>query len=106
MTPEDILEKGAEALAEHGHVKGTYGMPGYGFCALGSMRHVTHGSSLIPLHSPDYNAYQEAVQRLEDEVEADGWERREGWDLIPGFNDDPRTTLEDVRLMMKRAAGR
>ena len=41
--------------------------------------------------------YQSLIDRLSALVE------QEGWAHVPQWNDDPRTTEEDVRLMIKKA---
>ncbi len=40
----------ADVLEEHGHVRGTYGCEGIGFCVLGAMEHL--GASLLSNSHP------------------------------------------------------
>lgn len=122
MTPEEIIEKGIENIEKYGHIKGTYGAENVGFCAVGSMRYalaevsyaLAEVSTRIPIpgrygvSDSDAKAYQVALELLEAEVKAAGWEIQSEvvGSVIPLFNDDNGTTTEDVILMMKKAAHR
>lgn len=108
MTPQEVLEKAAANIAEHGHQKGTYGSRQHGFCAIGAIRYAAtdgygvHLADLSATKTQDVATKAEAMLILE--LAKGGWRCPVEMSLVPTFNDDPHTTPEDVMLMMKRAA--
>lgn len=107
MTPQEVLEKAAANIAEHGHCKGEYGSLQRGFCALGAIRYAATGTGV---YRRDLNAAKthdlvnQAELMLVLELAKDGWRCGESLSLVPMFNDAEATSAEDVMLMMKRAA--
>lgn len=110
MTPEDVLEKAAEVISEHGHLKGAYGGEKAGFCAMGAMRHAITGDALrffgseaVTENPALADVYKEArrllAQRLAPDVDPDY-----SCEAIAEWNDSRHTTAEDVVLALKTAA--
>ena len=50
VTPEEVLLKAAENISKHGHIKGDYGSPDQGFCAMGAIRYAMFGVDSYPLY--------------------------------------------------------
>lgn len=108
MTPEEVLEKAAQALAEKGHCKGNFGDDEGRMCAVGAIRYAVSGSRGVYLASLSRPGDREltdlAIQLLGKEIESRVDTPQGYYDYVPLFNDRPSTTGEDVILMMKRAA--
>ena len=92
MTPEEILIKAAELIAERGHCKGELYDNDGRLCMMGAMEMATFGKTFGTTGN-DY-ALETAIEKVLDEVDQS----------IPHFNDHPATTAEDAILTLKRAA--
>lgn len=89
MQPDEVLEKAAEYIAEHGWHQGSAYKYGIGIdfpaaCAVGAVSRVTGGSR-----------YDDALDFLSAQV---------GGVYVPLWNDDPARTKEEVIETMREAA--
>jgi len=124
MTPEEVLLKAADDIAERGHAKSVFydckldggtkaaweTAPACALGAIGRTLAVTKSGELAPCAIEDLENH-EAVRRLAASIlthrsdlirlRVDGGDC---YDVITEFNDMPETTGEDVILAMKRAA--
>ena len=99
MTPEELLLKAADDIAENGHHKGSYfageGRTGAA-CALGALDRAAWGATRGVRYSyATERVLSEAIGLLVKQC---------GSGLIPRWNDAPGTTAEDVILTLKKAA--
>jgi hypothetical protein len=86
-----ILADAVGVIERYGHAKGTLGSCKEGFCAVGAV-----------LHAMDVLR----AQLFEDGVPPEECATEVEWVSIPGWNNNPATTVEDVILAMKKAAHR
>lgn len=118
MTPQELLAKAADEIARTGHHKDSYSKMGVAesvapVCAYGAMtRAATDGMTTsypeLACHSELFKSHaliDQAAELLAEEVDP-GHEWATPFSAITRFNDDGRTTGEDVILAMKKAAGR
>lgn len=114
MTPQELLAKAADEIARTGHCKASYSEPGIDervapVCAYGAMaRAVSDGKTTcyadLGSHAKTWSQYrliEHAAELLAAEI---GNELDSPFGAITRFNDDDRTTGEDVILAMKTAA--
>jgi hypothetical protein len=103
MTMNEILWGAACLIREHGHRKGTFGEPGWGFCAIGAIDHCAEQ----PPESEWWAALENAMERLAEEIEL-VWkpkkDYRDARELIFDWNDERKRTGEEVIEMLERSA--
>lgn len=108
MTPEEVLEQAAEAIAEHGWHQGylTSGDPTAPdhkdgnperMCAVGAINYAATGSAFLWSTEDDPMLAPRARQLLRKRLGG-------ACISIPSWNDAPERTAEDVILALKKAA--
>jgi hypothetical protein len=113
MEADDTLMRAAEDIAQHGHAKETFfestaerkwmTAPA---CAVGAIARVTghasKGNGIV--REEIFN--HEAVKKLAAMIRSKSKDLAgaEDYVAVTGYNDDDRTTAEDMILMMKEAA--
>ena len=107
-TPEELILKAADAIAEYGHMKSNYGTKKHGFCAMGALRYVTceddSGFFFSTKDSPELRDLYYQAQHLLGASLPTSNGAGDMHEAIVMFNDCPTTTAEDVILAMKKAA--
>jgi hypothetical protein len=96
MTWQEILNGGADYIAEHGHAKGIFVTYDGCACAIGAMRMTAFGSADIP-YSGGYDTldeYRDAIRNLGSGI----------MNSIPQWNDAPERTAQEVIDTMRRVA--
>ncbi len=115
MTPEELLLKAADDMAEHGHCKGSFFAGLYGWetassCAYGSLARVAgvvQSNGLIDtdnLQDLDPEAVKRLAAVIEPMVRHLRVDFNDPYDVITTYNDLPDTTGEDMILAFKKAA--
>lgn len=89
---ENPHRKAIEVLAERGWTKGTL-EDANGVCIIGACLHAYRFFELSPIRDVVEEQYPERV-------------KRPGFSPVAAFNDHPDTTLEDVILVLEKAAAR
>lgn len=107
MTPDEILDAGADLILSRGLAKGTLQDGNGCLCALGAMR-VAFGGSITnaegqPTPPPECRPYADACHALRDEIRV---YKQTGSGSIPGWNDMPNRKKKEVARTMKDAAAR
>lgn len=117
MTPDEILDAGADLILSRGLAKGTLQDENGCLCAIGSMR-VAWGGSVTPPElarfdtahveghrpvPPEVRPYADACHALRDEIRV---YKQTGSGSIPAWNDTPIRKKEEVVRTMKDAAAR
>lgn len=94
ITAREALLKAADLIEEHGHRRYAYGNPAEGFCAAGAIWWALAGSPRGPLsHITAWNApFIQAINMLPQAGALAAW------------NDNPRTTKEDVIRTFREVA--
>lgn len=87
-----LLLDAARQIEIHGWQQGTYGSPGFGFCARGAIRFAGIGKPTAPILGADY--------RLCCYLAKDSFNQIEYW------NDTPGRTKEEVIAALRSAAHR
>lgn len=111
MTPADILRQASKNIDEHGWGQGTFQNNDGQVCMSGALNMAATGwASMAPCNDIEtYHAWQSARNLLNaqcrGELVALGWpsDVLDDWSVIPSYNDREDRTIEDVRLVFKRA---
>lgn len=98
MKPSEILEY-AQGQIEQGWCKGTLVDHEGNVCMLGAMDRAATRKGGVSIYAP---AYVSAFRTLHEKV-AEFWNGPMDLDGIPGFNDDPKTTKQDVLDVFTKA---
>lgn len=114
MTPEEVLIKAADDIAQHGHAKEVFfdsavkaSWAGAPACAYGAMARVGNwvqeNGTVTDLYE---GTFAEAARRLASVIrgKVDALSIGDDYQVITLYNDHKDTTAEDVILMMKEAA--
>jgi hypothetical protein len=104
-----ILADAVGVIERYGHAKGTLGSCKEGFCAVGAVLHAMDPQwrkSGTSLDSANDAMDLLRAQLFEDGVPPEECATEVEWVSIPGWNNNPATTVEDVILAMKKAAHR
>lgn len=120
MTPEEILARAAEDIAQHGHAKEQFyeanptkegAWQTAPACAYGALSRVAgttsgNGTAMVYDGRHSYPELHAAADKLAAQIRASRPEFADAdtYYTITHFNDDDRTTGEDVILAMKDAA--
>lgn len=109
MTPQELLLKAADEIARRGHAKGRFEhQKTRAVCAYGAMTAAATDGETANYANFDARGGElsalvgQAAQLLARSMD-NPWNSY-AYHLITGFNDDPKTTGEDVILAMKKAA--
>jgi hypothetical protein len=112
MTPEELLLKAADDIAQQGHHKETFykNCPYKGpACAYGAMFRAA-GMSKRMMDGTLREPVRSAAVKLAEQIKAANplfaLSGGDEWDVVTSFNDHDNTTGEDVILAMKEAAHR
>lgn len=101
-TTDQILADALDMLNTVGHCKDQL-QDGEGrVCAVGALNYATTGSHFhgsLAMGAEQNAEYLQAYGRILDAANHD----KPQWWSIPDFNDDPRITAEDVKLVFKMA---
>lgn len=119
MTPEEILLKAANDLAENGHCKGSFyasrvshdGWRKAPACAYGALARVTELTSDNGIVGviEDSRLIGPAAERLAKQIrklfpDNSIWQTSDAYTVITTYNDNETTTAEDMILRFKEAA--
>ncbi len=104
MTP-NIFLRALGVIDERGWYQGDYEAADGRVCLVGALSVAVCGRPWTPeIDADGEEAVCAALARLKDRLVADGMPRHVADDIAGRWNDDPSTTEEDVRLLLKRAA--
>jgi hypothetical protein len=97
-----VIEDATEILKNNWHKGDMIGPDGESFCMAGALC-MASGAKVVQHHfdaaDMDHNLYSEALGRVGDTVRSETKHYS-----VPSFNDAGETSLEDVLLIMKKAA--
>lgn len=98
---DDISEGMARVWDDFGWIKGTLGADQVGYCAIGAWRRAT-GTTADEETAPLTRTFRRSFLRSVDDL---AYTARRKYNSVESFNDDPRITAEDVRLVTKHSFG-
>ena len=92
MSPDEILDRAADYIMQHGFAKGAFGLYGESSCALGALGHASWGYD----YQEAYETLREHVQDISGESSVMYWNdlpERTEQEVIDAF----RTTAKELR---------
>ena len=100
-TPQELCTTAAELISTHGHLKGAVGDYERGFCAVGALiQAIDLDGNVLKNLGQQSTDISKAFEMLKKEFELSQYGH------IPGWNNAPETSAEDVILALKRAGSR
>lgn len=94
------IREGIEVLGKYGWHQGGFGNKRVGFCLLGAVKEsrISYNDTISIFHTEEYFIIRDVIleqfpERLQKTV-----------DIVPLFNDHPDTKVEDVIMVMEKAA--
>lgn len=94
------IREGIEVLAEYGWRKNAFGNAKNGFCILGAVRETMGGQMFCHniFNTNEHSTLRDVIlEQFPDRVNPLS-------DVVPNFNDHDSTKIEDVILVMEKAA--